>query len=48
MRLSWNESLEIESANWYRYDGKCELTKQVCDYEGVGGKGYCESCCRAG
>lgn len=33
---------------YYRTDGKCELTKELCDYEGVGGKGYCDGCCRCG
>jgi hypothetical protein len=33
---------------FYRTDGRCELTKQECDYEGVGGKGYCDGCCRCG
>lgn len=33
---------------YYRTDGRCELTKHECDYQGVGGKGYCDGCCRCG
>jgi hypothetical protein len=42
------EMCEIEASNWYRTDGLCELTKEECDYLGVGGRGYCDGCCRAG
>jgi hypothetical protein len=42
------ELMEIEAASWYMREGICELTKKPCDYEGVGGKGYCDGCCRAG
>lgn len=34
--------------SYYRTDGMCELTKRECDYEGSGGKGYCDGCCRCG
>jgi hypothetical protein len=47
-KLSLMDQIEIDACNWYRYDGRCELTKVECDYKGYGGKGYCEGCCRAG
>ena len=47
-RLSLMDEIEIEASNWYRYDGRCELTKENCDYTGVGGTGYYDGCCRAG
>ena len=48
MMISLMECIEIEASSWYCYDGKCELTKEDCDYKGIGGKGYCDGCCRSG
>lgn len=55
MDLTRRQLIEMGVTSPERYfdaDGNltyiCIFTGEPCDYEGVGGKGYCDGCCRCG
>lgn len=39
MKVEWYTKWDEESV-------RCRWSGKECDYEGVGGKGYCEGCAR--
>ena len=45
MKVEWYTKWDKEI--WARQESvKCRWSGKECDYEGVGGKGYCEGCAR--